>query len=110
MRKIEFRGVVIDLGINDMELHVNVNDESVGIIIDLYQNKDGDPVYQEWSSVIDIDDLTPEGGVGMKKNNGFDYDGTALEKYPDECPCCGGDNSDGEDGWCRNCRGLEESK
>ena len=60
MRKIEFRGVVIDLGINDMELHVNVNDESVGIIIDLYQNKDGDPVYQEWTSVIDIDDLTPD--------------------------------------------------
>ena len=60
MRKIEFRGVVIDLGINDMELHVNVNDESVGIIIDLYQNKDGDPVYQEWTSVIDIDDLTPK--------------------------------------------------
>ena len=50
------------------------------------------------------------GGIGMKKNNGFDYDGTALEKYPDDCPCCGGDNSDGEDGWCRNCRGLEESE
>ena len=42
----------------------------------------------------------------MKKNNGFDYDGTALEKYPDECPCCGDDNSDGEDGWCRDCRGF----
>ncbi len=44
------------------------------------------------------------------KENGFAYDGTALEKYPDCCPCCADDNSDGEDGWCRACRGLDEEE
>lgn len=60
MKKIELRRVVVDLGINDMELHLHVNDDSVAIIIDLYQNKDGDPVYQEWTSLIGIDDLTSD--------------------------------------------------